>query len=172
VGGGGESGMERLVSGRVLNAEAREWIGAQVQSYQTWGLNAAGAGRALYLLAGLVFLAVGVFEQYGRRRERLAKLPPGPFQWPYVGSLPHLLATAGVRSSARLREKVAALATKHGPLMFLQLAGSNILVVSSGQLAKEVSGNTPFLSLLPLPSCSGWRFVICGSAYVARKTGV
>ncbi|KAG0628390.1 hypothetical protein M758_1G023200 [Ceratodon purpureus] len=123
---------------KVLTEEARAWMTAQVESYQKWDLNAAGVGRALYLLAGFVFVSVVIFEQYSKRKERLSKLPPGPFQWPFLGSLPHLLLTAGVRSSSRLREKVSALATKHGPIMFLQIADTKILVISSGVLAKEV----------------------------------
>jgi len=118
--------------------EARAWMTAQLDSFNAWDLNAAGLGRALYIAAAVVFFSIVFFEQYSRRKERLAKLPPGPFQWPYLGNLPHLLLTAGVRSSSRLRETVAALATKHGPLMILQIADLHVLVVSSGEFAKEV----------------------------------
>lgn len=142
-------------SGRLptpLTEEAKAWMTAQLESFNGWDLNAAGLGRALYIVAAFVFFAVVFFEQYSKRKERLAKLPPGPFQWPYLGSLPYLLLTAGVRSSSRLREIVAALVTKHGPLMLVQIANTQVLVVSSGEFAKEVS-RIP-LQLFPLESLS------------------
>lgn len=140
------------VYGRVRNPEyseeAKAFIKAQVEGYQTWQLNAAGVGRMVYFLAALVFFIVVLYEQYSKRKERLSKLPPGPFHWPYLGCLPYLRSKGGNKLS--LRAKVADLAKIHGPFMFLQIADAQVVVVSSGELAKEVrlSSYSPSSELL------------------------
>lgn len=58
-------------------------------------------------------------------------LPPGPIQWPVVGSL----LSVGFRYR---HQTFSLLANKYGPLMHLRLGASNVLVVSSPQLAMEV----------------------------------
>ena len=171
IGGRGGKSVEMAIGMRgmkPLTEEVAAWMRLHVARYQTWAFNYESAGRALYLVAGAVFFLVVFWEQYSRRRERQAKLPPGPFQWPYVGSLPHLVFTAGVRSSSRLRDNVTALATKHGPLMFLQLMDATVLVVSRGDLAKEVSGNTFLFSLLVFVLIAKGPSLCCGLASVAE----
>nr|AHI15944.1 flavonoid 3'-hydroxylase [Pohlia nutans] len=147
------------------------WMTSQLHSLQhPWSWNAAGLGRALYILAGVVFFAVVYFEQSSKRRERLAKLPPGPFQWPYLGSLPHLFLSAGLRSSSKLRETVAALETKHGPIMLLQIADLHVLVVSSGEFAKQVLV-THDAEFFFRPRCGVGKYLGFGSADIAFAEG-
>lgn len=58
-------------------------------------------------------------------------LPPGPIQWPIVGSL----LSVGFQYRHRT---FAELAKRYGPLMHLRLGASDILVISSPELAMEV----------------------------------
>jgi len=58
-------------------------------------------------------------------------LPPGPIRWPIVGSL----LSVGFQYR---HLTFAQLAKKYGPLMHLRLGASNILVISSPELAREV----------------------------------
>ncbi|XVF77891.1 hypothetical protein PTKIN_Ptkin14bG0084000 [Pterospermum kingtungense] len=59
------------------------------------------------------------------------KLPPGPLKWPLIGSL-HLFI--GTLPHHCLRD----LATKHGPLMRLQLGELSTVVISSPEVAQQV----------------------------------
>lgn len=116
--------------------EAKEVIRAELERYKTWNLDVAGLGKFIYLVAGVVFFLVVFYELYNKRTERLLKLPPGPFLWPKLGSLPQLLMQ-GTRQSFRTR--MSALAQKYGPLLFLQVGSDQFVLVSSGEMAKEVS---------------------------------
>uniref|UniRef100_A0A0D6QUM8 Cytochrome P450 n=1 Tax=Araucaria cunninghamii TaxID=56994 RepID=A0A0D6QUM8_ARACU len=81
------------------------------------------------LWALLAFLAWLLFSRTLRRQGH--DLPPGPIQWPIVGSL----LSVGFRYRHR---SFATLAKKHGPLMHLRLGAADVLVVSSPELATEV----------------------------------
>ena len=70
-----------------------------------------GLGKSIYLVAGVVFFLVVFYELYNKRKERVLNLPPGPFLWPKLGSLPQLLMQ-GTRQSFRTR--MSALAQKYG----------------------------------------------------------
>lgn len=115
------------------SVEGKGWMLAYLDN-----LNVTGLGRALYMLAAAVFVAVVYYELTTKRKERIVKLPPGPFQFPYLGCLPQFLLTAGVRSSSKFRDALAAAAIKHGPAALIQLVDHHILLVSNGELAKEV----------------------------------
>ncbi|XP_039783505.1 dolabradiene monooxygenase-like isoform X2 [Panicum virgatum] len=63
------------------------------------------------------------------------RLPPGPWQLPLIGSLPHLLLSPhGGLAHRALRD----LSARHGPLMMLRLGAVPTLVVSSAEAAREV----------------------------------
>ena len=81
---------------------------------------------AATLLLLVVFIAAWSFFS---SRERKGRLPPGPFPLPIIGNL-HLLGDLPHRA-------LAALSTKHGPLMSLRFGSALTLVVSSPEIAKE-----------------------------------
>lgn len=75
-----------------------------------------------YALIRATFIVFGV--------ENSKNLPPGPTQWPIIGSL-HLLGDQPHQSLAKL-------AKIHGPIMSLKLGQTTTLVISSPEAAKEV----------------------------------
>ncbi len=130
--------------------ETRIWLSEYVQRYQSWSLDSSGVGKALYLLAGVIFFLVGFYELYSKRVERMAKLPPGPFQWPKFGSLPQLMflnwgrrtssssSSTTTTTTSSLRSILERLVTQYGPLVFLHLGSQSFVLVSNGEMAREV----------------------------------
>ncbi|KAI7736089.1 hypothetical protein M8C21_023706 [Ambrosia artemisiifolia] len=57
------------------------------------------------------------------------RLPPGPTPWPIVGNLPHLGTIP--------HHSLAALASKHGPLMHLRLGFVDVVVAASASVAAQ-----------------------------------
>ncbi|CAO2148896.1 unnamed protein product [Urochloa humidicola] len=61
------------------------------------------------------------------------RLPPGPWQFPIIGSLHHMLGAASV-PHRRMRD----LSCRYGPLMFLRFCEVPVIIVSSREAAIEV----------------------------------
>nr|AAL62063.1 cytochrome P450 [Euphorbia lagascae] len=59
--------------------------------------------------------------------------PPGPWKFPIIGNLPHLLLTSDLG-----HERFRALAQIYGPVMSLQIGQVSAVVISSAEAAKEV----------------------------------
>ena len=99
---------------------------------------------ALYLAAALFLSKILVL--FGRRRGRYT-LPPGPIQWPLVGSL----LSVGFEYRHRT---YATLSQKYGPVMHFSLGGANVIVVSSPEVAMEVlkTKDTEWASRPPTPA--------------------
>ncbi|CAL4940056.1 unnamed protein product [Urochloa decumbens] len=77
------------------------------------------------------------------RRETRAKLPPGPWNLPIVGSLHHLVGSP-------LHRALLHLTRRHGPLMLLQLGEVPTVIVSSPEAAMEVMKiNDPIFASRP-----------------------
>ncbi|XP_044954768.1 desmethyl-deoxy-podophyllotoxin synthase-like [Hordeum vulgare subsp. vulgare] len=86
-----------------------------------------------------------------------AKLPPGPWNLPVIGSLHHLVVTKLPPHRALLR-----LSRRHGPLMLVWLGEVPSIVVSSPEAAKEVLktndlvfANRPCGPTMDIVSCGG-----------------
>ncbi|KAL6643059.1 hypothetical protein ACP70R_021240 [Stipagrostis hirtigluma subsp. patula] len=80
-------------------------------------------------LISLPILVSSLRHQSGAKSKR--RRPPGPWGFPFVGSLHHLLTS---QPQAALRD----LADKHGPVMYLRLGQVDTVVVSSPAAAQAV----------------------------------
>ncbi|XP_077216244.1 desmethyl-deoxy-podophyllotoxin synthase-like [Tasmannia lanceolata] len=84
------------------------------------------------LFAFLLFLSM--LMKVGNRSKTqnpVPKLPPGPRNFPIIGSLHHLLGSLPHYSLMNL-------AKKHGPLMHLKLGQVSTIVISSPEVAREI----------------------------------
>ncbi|XP_024535166.1 flavonoid 3'-monooxygenase-like [Selaginella moellendorffii] len=79
------------------------------------------------LCLAIAFFAL--FNLYSRKKAH-SNLPPGPFSWPLVGSLPSL-GRSRHRSLHRL-------AKKYGPIMYMELGSRPHVIISSPAMAREV----------------------------------
>ncbi|MBA0632759.1 hypothetical protein Godav_001440 [Gossypium davidsonii] len=94
----------------------------------------------------VLFMAAIKSVRKSKARNLTQKLIPGPRKLPLIGNL-HQLAGPGL-----LHRTLRDLATKHGPIMHLQLGQVSTVVVSSAEMAKEIMkthdivfANRPFL---------------------------
>ncbi|KAM3356968.1 hypothetical protein P3S68_023682 [Capsicum galapagoense] len=91
------------------------------------------------ILVGALFLVLPLlvskwYKEYNDSSK--IKLPPGPWKFPFIGSLHHLVDR---QSSEFLPHRtLAKLASKHGPLMHMKLGERSAIVVSSPQMVREV----------------------------------
>ncbi|PHT52865.1 hypothetical protein CQW23_07327 [Capsicum baccatum] len=89
------------------------------------------------ILVGALFLVLPLlvtkcYKEYNSKR----KLPSGPWKFPFIGNLHHLVDW---QSSELLPHRtLAKLASKHGPLMHMKLGERSAIVVSSPQMVREV----------------------------------
>ncbi|KAG5611346.1 hypothetical protein H5410_022627 [Solanum commersonii] len=81
------------------------------------------------------------------------KLPPGPWELPFIGSMHHL---AGGLPHRVLRD----LAKKYGPLMHLQLGEVSAVVVTFAEMAKQVL-KTHDLAFASRPKFMAMGIIIC-----------
>ncbi|XP_060217945.1 desmethyl-deoxy-podophyllotoxin synthase-like [Lycium barbarum] len=82
------------------------------------------------LIAFLVFVTIAV--KLWKKSKIKSKLPPGPRKLPIIGNLHQL-------SSSLPHHNLRNLSRKYGPIMHLQLGEVSAVVVSSPQVAKEVT---------------------------------
>ncbi|KAK2977952.1 hypothetical protein RJ640_014232 [Escallonia rubra] len=83
-----------------------------------------------YLLIAFLILLFSFLFNFSTKKST-DKLPPGPWKLPLIGNLLCLVGKVPHRA-------LADLATKHGPLMHLQLGEISAIAVSTPQMAKEV----------------------------------
>ncbi|CAL4923250.1 unnamed protein product [Urochloa decumbens] len=99
---------------------------------------------SLFLAAlATILLSLLIRNALPTRRETRARLPPGPWNLPIVGSLHHLVGSPPHRALLHL-------ARRHGPLMLLQLGEVPTVIVSSPEAAMEVMKiNDPIFASRP-----------------------
>ncbi|XP_006339044.1 premnaspirodiene oxygenase-like [Solanum tuberosum] len=86
----------------------------------------------IFLILFLSFLYLLLVE-WKKSRNFNKKLPPGPWNLPFLGSLHHLALEGGLPHHA-----LTNLGKKYGPFMHLQLGETSMVVVSSLDMAREV----------------------------------
>lgn len=77
------------------------------------------------LIPTLIFL---ILQSVSFKRKNL---PPGPFPWPIIGNIPHVIGT-------KPHVLVSNLAKKYGPLMFLRMGSRAVVFGSSPAVALEI----------------------------------
>lgn len=77
------------------------------------------------LIPTLIFL---ILQSVSFKRKNL---PPGPFPWPIIGNIPHVIGT-------KPHILVSNLAKKYGPLMFLRMGSRAVVFGSSPAVALEI----------------------------------
>ncbi|XP_012465548.1 cytochrome P450 71D10 [Gossypium raimondii] len=109
----------------------------------------------------VLFMAAIKSVRKSKARNLTQKLIPGPRKLPLIGNF-HQLAGPGL-----LHRTLRDLATKHGPIMHLQLGQVSTVVVSSAEMAKEIMkthdivfANRPFLvvSMITTYECTDIAF--------------
>ncbi|TYI47263.1 hypothetical protein E1A91_D13G160800v1 [Gossypium mustelinum] len=109
----------------------------------------------------VLFMAAIRSVRKSKARNLTQKFIPGPRKLPLIGNL-HQLAGPGL-----LHRTLRDLATKHGPIMHLQLGQVSTVVVSSAEMAKEIMkthdivfANRPFLvvSMITTYECTDIAF--------------
>lgn len=87
----------------------------------------------LIISALLLLLVLSVHLLHSQSR---AKLPPGPWRLPIVGSIHHLALTwCGLRQPHQALRNLARL---HGPVMRFPVGPINFMIITSREAAKEV----------------------------------
>ncbi|KAJ6811716.1 premnaspirodiene oxygenase-like [Iris pallida] len=81
----------------------------------------------------LLLLLLIVTTKRNKRTPRVV-LPPGPWKFPIIGNMHHLIVGA-----APIHHKLRDLAVKYGPVMHLKLGEVDHIVVSSPEAAREVT---------------------------------
>ncbi|KAJ0980127.1 hypothetical protein J5N97_008382 [Dioscorea zingiberensis] len=80
----------------------------------------------------LIILFKLVTRTGSKAKEEKARLPPGPWELPVIGSMHHLII-----GSSLPHHTFRDLARKHGPLMHMKLGHVSTIIISSPQVARE-----------------------------------
>ncbi|GJN37020.1 hypothetical protein PR202_gb25938 [Eleusine coracana subsp. coracana] len=123
-------------------------------------MNEFSIDSRLLFLAALVAILLSLLIRRTAlsNKETGAKLPPGPWNLPVIGSLHHLVGAPPHRALHRLSRR-------YGPLMLLRIGAVPTIVVSSPEAATEVKTNDPVFASRPwgatldIVSCGGKSFI-------------
>ncbi|WCJ37143.1 cytochrome P450 family 71 subfamily B polypeptide 2 [Euphorbia peplus] len=85
------------------------------------------------ILLSSLLLIFTIFMIGRRRQNRNPNSPPGPWKFPILGSLPHMML-----SSDLTHQRFRALSLIYGPVMSLRLGHVQAIVISSAQAAKQI----------------------------------
>ncbi|KAJ1284273.1 hypothetical protein BS78_03G192300 [Paspalum vaginatum] len=109
------------------------------------------------LLLGLLISLLTVLAPRAESKKR--RRPPGPWGFPFVGSIHHLL-------TSQPQDALRDLAERHGPVMYLRLGQIDTVVVSSPAAAQEVLQASD-LSFASRPSLLAGEIICYGNADIA-----
>ncbi|RWV89676.1 hypothetical protein GW17_00048167, partial [Ensete ventricosum] len=84
----------------------------------------------IFLCSLLFFLAL-TKKWHAKYKRPNARLPPGPWNLPLIGSMHHLVGQPPFRALRNL-------ALKHGPLMLVRIGQVDVVVASSRKAAEEI----------------------------------
>lgn len=124
-------------------------------------MNELPVGSWLVFLAALVAILVSLLIRRTALtgKETGAKLPPGPWNLPIIGSLHHLLGAPPHRALHHLSRR-------YGPIMLLRVGKVPTIVISSPEAAMEVMktndpifASRPVGATLDIISCGGKSFI-------------
>ncbi|XP_065864596.1 cytochrome P450 726A27-like [Euphorbia lathyris] len=80
-----------------------------------------------------LLLFISIIFRLWKKQNQDSDLPPGPWKFPILGNLPHLLV-----SSDLTHQRFRALSQIYGPVMGLQIGQVPAVIISSAEAAKEV----------------------------------
>ena len=83
----------------------------------------------MFVTTILVFLVTFLLFYLFFNRDRSKNLPPGPFQWPLLGSLPYL--------TGDIRERFKELGRKYGDVYTIYIGSKRTIVLNSYEATKE-----------------------------------
>ncbi|CAL4940156.1 unnamed protein product [Urochloa decumbens] len=112
---------------------------------------------SILTMAALILMILRPFLT--NTRPHKARLPPGPWKLPVIGSMHHLVNVLPHRA---LRD----LAAVHGPLMMLQLGETPLVVASSREMARKVL-KTHDANFATRPKLLGGEIVLYGWSDIA-----
>ncbi|KAI3943482.1 hypothetical protein MKW92_053308 [Papaver armeniacum] len=131
----------------------QQWEGEQLEGY---------SNKHFFFISVLLFSVFFLFKIHrvwsSSTKTHLYNLPPSPPTFPIIGNLHQL----GILAHRSLRD----LSQKFGPLMFLHLGQSPILVVSSVEMAKEIMKNQD-LAFANRPPLTAAKALVYGSTDIA-----
>ncbi|XP_037474564.1 zealexin A1 synthase-like [Triticum dicoccoides] len=113
-------------------------------------------GSLCLMAIATILLSLILRQAMGGTKETGPKLPPGPWNLPFIGSLHHLIGMKLPPHRAFLR-----LSRRHGPLMLLRLGEVPNVIVSTPEAAMEVL-KTNDLAFATRPSGPTLDVVSCG----------
>ncbi|KAL3529972.1 hypothetical protein ACH5RR_009294 [Cinchona calisaya] len=111
-----------------------------------------------FFFAAILSTLIKEWKSY-KNSKTIQKLPPGPWKLPFIGCMHHLIGSPPHHSLKNL-------AKKYGPIMHLQLGEVSAIVVSSANLAKEIT-KTHDIAFASRPELLAFKIICYGYKDIA-----